>query len=74
MIKLDFSAATAIFMAFVLIPLFFIWFLEGFKKERPSLEKKFIWYCSICTYTYITTKEELISKCPRCSNYNKKMD
>jgi len=50
-----------------------MWILGREKKSKDlSLDKKFIWFCSVCTYTYVNTKEELISICPRCGSYNKK--
>ena len=42
------------------------------KDKELLLDDKFIWFCSVCTYTYISTKEEVITTCPRCASYNKK--
>jgi len=73
MINLDFSAAVALYAGFVLIVLLVFWLAEKKQKENnPSLDDKFIWFCSICAYTYINTKEEVISICPRCGSYNKR--
>jgi rubrerythrin len=37
-----------------------------------SLDPRYIWFCSVCTYTYINTHDEIITTCPRCGSYNKK--
>lgn len=72
MISLDFSAAVALYSTFILGAILIIW-LSGKKgKDKDlTLDPKFIWFCSVCAYTYINTKEEIISLCPRCGNYNK---
>lgn len=73
MINLDFSLAVAIYVIIAINVLLVFW-LVG-KKHRNkdlSLDGRFIWFCSICAYTYINTKEDSISLCPRCGSYNKK--
>ncbi|MCU0652343.1 MAG: hypothetical protein MUC39_05320 [Candidatus Omnitrophica bacterium] len=73
MINLDFSAAVALYAGCVLIILLIFWLADKKQKEsNHSLDDKFIWFCSICSYTYINTKEEVISTCPRCGSYNKR--
>lgn len=73
MISLDFYLAIAIYIFLVIIIILAIWLFakRGKDKDLP-LDAKFIWFCSVCTYTYINTKEEFISLCPRCGSYNKK--
>ena len=73
MIRVDFSLAVAAFTFFVLALLLTLWTFGKKEKDRDlNLDPRFIWFCSICTYTYINTKEDPISVCPRCGNYNKK--
>ena len=73
MILVDFSQAVAVFCAAVLAAIFALWVFHRKQKDRDlNLDPRFIWFCSICTYTYINTKEDVISTCPRCGNYNKK--
>ena len=73
MINLDFSLAISIYIfIFVDIALVFWLFDKQQKDKELFLDHKFIWHCSVCTYTYINTKEEKISACPRCGSYNKK--
>ena len=73
MIDLDFSLAIAIFFLLTLAVLLVSWLLEKRQKGKDlSLDKRFIWFCDICSYTYINTKEDNISVCPRCGSYNKK--
>jgi hypothetical protein len=72
-INLDFSAAIAVFIITLLIPVLGMWLFAA--KESPkktSLEERFIWHCAVCTYAYVNTREDAISVCPRCGSYNKK--
>jgi hypothetical protein len=73
MINLDFYSAVALYIFFILNIIFLIWLFAKKEKDKDlSLDPKFIWFCSVCSYTYINTKEEVISNCPRCGSYNKK--
>jgi len=73
MIRLDFSYAIAIYAIVSLGIIFLVWFAGKKDKDKDlSLDKRFIWFCSVCTYTYINTREEDITLCPRCGSYNKK--
>jgi hypothetical protein len=72
MISIDFSQAIAL-SVFILINVILVFWVFGRKEKNKdlTLDAKFIWFCSVCAYTYINTKEEVISVCPRCGNYNK---
>jgi len=73
MISLNFYSGVAFYVLLVIAACFLFWLFSRQQKDKDlSLDPKFIWFCSICTYTYINTKEELISVCPRCGSYNKK--
>lgn len=73
MISVDFSLAIAAYVVVILIAILVIWLLNRKQKDKNlTLDDKFIWFCSVCAYTYINTKEEIISACPRCGSYNKK--
>ncbi len=73
MINIDFSLGIAILMALALGALLITWVFNKKQKDKElNLNPKFIWFCSVCTYNYINTKEERISLCPRCGSYNKK--
>lgn len=73
MINLDFSLAVAIYVSLSICAVILAWLLKkGGKQRGLNLDPKFIWFCSICTYTYINTRQENISTCPRCGSYNKK--
>jgi amino acid transporter len=73
MISIDFSLAVALFNFVFLAVLLIFWVFSRKQKDKDlNLNPKFIWFCSICAYTYINTKEDIISLCPRCGNYNKK--
>ncbi|HOU35925.1 MAG TPA: hypothetical protein PK562_01500 [Candidatus Omnitrophota bacterium] len=52
---------------------FTMWWLQRpLRKKELFLDPKHIWFCTVCTYTYINTKDDVISCCPRCGAYNKK--
>ena len=73
MFSIDFSLAVALYLCLFLTTVLFIWIFGKKQKDKDlSLDPKLIWFCSICSYTYINTKEGLISTCPRCGSYNKK--
>ncbi len=74
MVKIDFSIALSLYLLILLGVVFCLWI---FLREEDSfgsflsLSPRFIWCCSICTYTYFTTHRTEISVCPRCGSYNK---
>jgi len=73
MIHVDFTLAVALYTTFLLAAIFAVWIFARKQKEKDlSLDPRFIWFCSVCAYTFINTKEEYISICPRCGSYNKK--
>jgi uncharacterized membrane protein YiaA len=73
MITIDFVYALALFSVGALIFLFGIWCLaRQQQKKEMFLDPRFIWFCAVCTYSYINTKDEAISLCPRCGSYNRK--
>jgi len=74
MITLDFSFALGLYMSLFICAIFVFWIFGRKEKEKNLLlDPQFVWYCSVCTYTYINTKEEeVITVCPRCGSYNKK--
>jgi rubrerythrin len=75
MITIDFSLAIALFCVLVLAGAGISWLFRKKEKEKQMhLDPRFMWFCSVCTYTYINTKEEVISLCPRCGSYNKKSE
>ncbi|MBL7151152.1 MAG: hypothetical protein ISS32_01740 [Candidatus Omnitrophica bacterium] len=73
MISIDFSQAIALYIFIFIDAILIFWIFSRKQKDKDlTLDAKFIWFCSVCTYTYINTREEAISTCPRCGNYNKK--
>jgi len=73
MISVDFSIAISLYLILVTGIVLIVWLLAKTRRHKElSLDPRFIWHCSVCTYTYINTKEEMISTCPRCGSYNKK--
>jgi len=73
MITLDFSWGISLYFFFGIAVTVSAWLLRKKGRNKDlSLDPKCIWFCAVCTYTYINTKEEVISVCPRCGCYNKK--
>lgn len=73
MINLDFSLAVSLYLLFILNAILTIWVFSKKQKDKDlTLDTRYIWFCSVCAYTYINTKEEIISTCPRCGSFNKK--
>jgi len=73
MINIDFSLAITLYLfIFINIILIFWLFCQKEKDKKLSLDPRYIWFCAVCTYTYINTKQDTISTCPRCGSYNKK--
>ncbi|MDD5595483.1 MAG: hypothetical protein PHY94_04465 [Candidatus Omnitrophica bacterium] len=73
MIKIDFSLAVALYSLIFLAVILVLWVSAKRQKDRDlSLDDRFIWFCAICTYTYINTRDDGFSVCPRCGSYNKK--
>ncbi|MFQ5952431.1 MAG: hypothetical protein ACE5JK_03395 [Candidatus Omnitrophota bacterium] len=76
MIKVDISTALFLYLLFTAILILVVWsfFSFGTKLKTFSSDEKYVWHCSICVYTYIDSKNENISRCPRCKSYNQRID
>lgn len=76
MIKVDISTALFLYLLSTAIIILIVWsfFDFGTKLKTFSSEEKYIWHCSICALTYIDSKHENISRCPRCHSYNQRID
>ena len=74
MIKLDISMALFIYLLMTAILLLVLWsfFSFGTKLKTFSSDEKYIWHCSICALTYVDSRHDEISACPRCASYNHK--
>ncbi|MBF0215645.1 MAG: hypothetical protein HQL30_01475 [Candidatus Omnitrophica bacterium] len=74
MIKLDLSTALFVYLFFTVIAVLLLWLVMdlGTKLKTYSSDEKFIWHCNICANTYIDSRHEAISKCPRCGSFIEK--
>lgn len=74
MIRLELSAAVAIYTLVTVVCVLLLWISLGREKKTAQYtsEKKNIWQCVICTHTYIDSTHEVISKCPQCGSFNKR--
>jgi len=71
MIKVDISVALFLYLFFsvVIVLLMWVFFSFGTKMKTFSSEEKYIWHCTICDNTYIDSRHDDISQCPRCGSY-----
>ena len=76
MIKLDMSTALFLYLFFSVFLVLLAWMFLNFgtKQKTFSSEEKHIWHCSICALTYVDSKREVVSKCPRCDSYNQRVE
>jgi len=74
MIKLDISMALFLYLLCSAVGILCFWafFDFGTKLKTFSSDEKFIWHCSICSFTYIDSRHEEISTCPRCGSFNER--
>jgi len=74
MIKVDISMALFLYLLATAVLMLIIWsfFDFGTKLKTFSSDERHIWHCKICAFTYIDSKQEEISLCPRCGSYNQK--
>lgn len=73
MIKIEFSLAVALYLILTICVMLAALVLKNKNELKQfSSEKNFLWQCSICTYTYVDSRHNNISQCPRCGSYNKK--
>jgi uncharacterized paraquat-inducible protein A len=76
MIKVDLSTALFLYLFFTAVSILIAWsfFDFGIKLKNFGSEEKYIWHCSICAHTYIDSRHDNISRCPRCGSYNQRVD
>ncbi|MFH1878123.1 MAG: hypothetical protein ABH883_04890 [Candidatus Omnitrophota bacterium] len=74
MIKLDISMVLFIYLLFSSVFILLIWsfFDFGTRLKTFSSDEKYIWHCPICAGTYIDSRHEGFSICPRCKSYNQR--
>ncbi|MCK5451420.1 MAG: hypothetical protein KAI70_06610 [Candidatus Omnitrophica bacterium] len=75
MIKMDISMVLFLYLLSTAVFLLLIWsfFDFGTKLKTFSSDEKYVWHCPICTLTYVDSKNDEISNCPRCGSYNQKL-
>ena len=74
MIPVSIDVGIFLYIMFSLMSIFTLWvmFEKGASFDKYSIERKEIWNCEICTYTYVDSTHDTISKCPRCKSLNQK--
>jgi rubrerythrin len=76
MIELDISTAVALYLLMTVISILLLWlfFDREAKPKQYTSEKKSIWQCEICAFSYVDSQHDVISKCPRCGSFNKRKE
>lgn len=76
MIELDISTAVALYLLLTVVTILLLWlFLDrDAKPKQYASEKKSIWQCQVCTFTYVDSQHDVISKCPQCGSLNKRKE
>ena len=74
MIKVDIAMALFLYLLFTVMVVLVVWsfFSFGTKMKTFSSDEKDIWHCETCTFTYIDSRHDEVSKCPRCGSYNER--
>ena len=74
MIKLDISMALFFYLLGTAVVLLILWafFDFGTKLKSFASDEEYIWHCSICSHTYVDSRHDEVSKCPRCGSYNQR--
>ena len=74
MIELDITTAVALYLCLTVITLLLLelYLDRGTKSKQYASEKKSIWQCEVCAFTYIDSQHDVISKCTQCGSFNKR--
>ena len=73
MIKLDISSAVSLYLLLSVVLLLLAWALmDRTKPDRLEVKNAFVWQCAICTFTYVDSRHDALSRCPRCGSLNER--
>ncbi len=74
MFQMDISTAVVFYLMSALLAIFIFWIFFEKKSALPKFvrEEADVWECKICSYTYVDSTHQEISRCPQCKSYNKK--
>ncbi|MBU1083482.1 MAG: hypothetical protein KKG84_00175 [Candidatus Omnitrophica bacterium] len=74
MIKVDIATALFLYLFSTAVLVLILWsfFDFGTRLKTFSSDERNIWHCTICAYTYIDSKSEEMSICPRCGSYDQR--
>jgi hypothetical protein len=75
MIELTTTSALMVYLALTLIPLMGLWGFSHFTKRKKKIviQECDLLVCEFCHFGYLSKKGELISQCPQCFSFNKKI-
>lgn len=74
MIRLSISYFIFFYALCSVVALLILWVMAAYKDRKPSdtMKTEGVWKCSVCSNTYIDSRNDAISQCPLCGSYNKK--
>lgn len=73
MIKIEINLAVAIYLG-ISIVILLIWIVSERRKGERGKEEVYstLWQCPVCFFTYIDSRSEYISRCPKCSTLHRR--
>lgn len=71
MIRLELSTAITLYLFCSVVIILVLWILFEYRRggKKYFSGNKHIWHCNICDNTYVDSKREELSRCPRCGSY-----
>ena len=74
MIPVDISTAVLIYLTVALLGVILVWvrFERGTAFKKYQVHPKEVWNCSVCTYTYVDSLHQELSRCPQCKSWNRR--
>ena len=71
------TLAISIYLLIQMSLLFLLWFHaegEGLREIASPEGKEFLWRCHICTFVYIDSRHDELSRCPQCGSFNERKE
>lgn len=74
MIPVSIATAVLIYLTVTLLGVIIVWvrFERSRSFKKYQVHPKEVWNCSVCTYTYVDSLHQDLSKCPQCKSWNRR--